>query len=268
MALHGKVAIVTGGGTGLGAAVAQGLAARGAHVLVNYSRSADEAEAVAAALRATGADAIAVRGDIAEDGDCRRIAVAALERWGRIDVLINNAAKTTKMAPHDDMEALSADDFLASYRVNVIGVFQMIRACRPAMQAQGFGAVVNISSVSALNGGGTSVAYSTSKGALNTMSQSLARALGPEIRVNVVCPGFMQTRWFTDSLDKDKVDAIVQRQKDVTPLARAGAPDDIVPTVLFLADEGARHTTGAVIVTDAGFHLGPRPTPVSAKPKA
>uniref|UniRef100_A0A0D4ZZE1 3-oxoacyl-[acyl-carrier protein] reductase n=1 Tax=Sphingomonas sp. JE1 TaxID=1628059 RepID=A0A0D4ZZE1_9SPHN len=267
MRLEGQVAIVTGAATGLGAAVAEGLATRGANVLVNYSRSKADAEAVVEQLRANGVDAIAVQGDVAEDADCRAIAAAALQRWGRIDILINNAAKTTRMAPHDDMEALQAEDFIASYRVNVIGAFQMIRACRSAMKAQGYGAVVNISSVSSLNGGGSSVAYTASKGALNTMSQSLARALGPEIRVNTVCPGFMATRWFTSSLGEDMLRAVIEKQENTTPLARAGKPEDVVPSILFLAAEGALHTTGAVIVVDAGFHLGPRPLPLSAKPQ-
>ena len=144
MGLTGKVAIVTGAARGLGAAVAQGLAERGASVLVNYARSAAEAEEIVAAIRAQGGDAIAVGGDVADDADCRAIARAALDRWGRIDVLVNNAAKTTRMAPHNDLDALQADDFLASYRVNVIGVFQMVRAVRPAMQVQGHGAIVNI----------------------------------------------------------------------------------------------------------------------------
>src|SRR6267142_322359 len=136
LTLTGKVAIVTGGARGLGAAVARGLAKRGAAVVVNYARSREAAEALVPELRALGGDGIAMRGDVCADADCRQIARAAIERWGRIDILNNNAT-TTRMAAHDDLEALQADDFLASYRTNVIGAFQMIRACQPTMKGQG-----------------------------------------------------------------------------------------------------------------------------------
>jgi 3-oxoacyl-[acyl-carrier protein] reductase len=272
--LKGKVAIVTGGARGLGAAVARGLAGRGANVVVNYARSHDEAETTVLELRSLGVDAIAWRGDVSVDADCRSTAEAAIARWGRIDVLINNAATTTRMAAHDDLDALQAEDFLASYRTNVIGAFQMIRACHRHMKAQGYGAVVNISSVGTVRGTGTSVSYVASKGALNTMTLSLARALGPEIRVNAVCPGFMATQWFSDVLGQEGLDELVARQKAATPLQRAGTPDDIAATVLFLADEGALHTTGAILISDAGFQLGPKaaplpqrkPTPAADKP--
>ena len=262
MTLKGKVAIVTGGARGLGAAVSRGLAGRGANVVVNYAHSRAEAEATVRELREHGADAVAVRGDVGVDADCRSIAEAAIARWGRIDILINNAATTTRMAAHDDLEALQAEDFLASYRTNVVGVYQMIRACRPHMKAQGYGAVVNISSVGALRGSGTSVSYAASKGALNTMTLALARALGPEIRINAVCPGFMATRWFSDALGQEGLDDLIQRQQAATPLKRAGTAEDVAVTVLFLADEGALHNTGVILVTDAGFQLGPKAAPL------
>ena len=260
--LTGKVAIVTGGATGLGAAVGRGLAARGAKVAVNYSRSRDDAEATVKALKELGTDAIALQGDVSVDADCRRVAAETIKHWGRIDILINNAATSTRMAAHDDLEALQADDFLASYRTNVIGPYQMIRACRPHMKAQGYGAVVNISSVSTLKGAGTSIAYVASKGALNTMTLSLARSLGPEIRVNAVLPGFMPTRWFTDAFGDEAVAGLAARQKAANPLQRIGAADDIAVAVLFLADEGAQHITGATIISDAGLHLGPKLAPL------
>jgi 3-oxoacyl-[acyl-carrier protein] reductase len=269
MTLKGKVAIVTGGARGLGAAVARGLAGRGANVLINYAHSCDEAEATAQELRTLGVEAIALRGDVSVDSDCRNTAEAAIARWGRVDILINNAASTTKMAAHDDLEALQAEDFMSSYRTNVIGAFQMIRACHRQMKAQGYGAVVNISSVGTVRGTGTSVSYVASKGALNTMTLSLARALGPEIRVNAVCPGFMATRWFSDALGQEGLDELVARQKAATPLQRAGTPEDVAATVLFLADEGALHNTGAILISDAGFQLGPKSAPLPRrKPSA
>ena len=254
MALQGKVAIVTGGGTGLGAAVSLGLAARGANVVVNYARSVEEAERTAEACRAQGVEAVAVKGDVDDDGACRAVVEAAVSRWGRVDVLVNNAGRTTFAAP-DDLDALSDEDFLDIYRTNLLGAYHMIRACAPHMREAGFGAVVNISSIAGLTGVGSSIAYACSKGALNTLTLSLARALGPEIRVNAVCPGFIGTRWFSGPLGEAGMQRIIADQEAVTPLRRAGTPEDIAKSVLFLADEGSEHITGVTLVSDAGFHL-------------
>lgn len=254
MALRDKVAIVTGGGTGLGAAVSLGLAERGARVLVNYARSAEEAERTAEACRAAGADAIAVQGDVREDAACRAVVAHAVARWGRVDVLVNNAGRTT-FAAAGDLDALSDEDFLDIYRTNLVGAYHMIRACAPHMREAGFGAVVNVSSIAGLTGVGSSLAYACSKGALNTLTLSLARALGPAIRVNAVCPGFIATRWFSDPLGEAGMQRMIEAQVAATPLRRAGTPEDIAKSVLFLADEGSEHITGVTLVSDAGFHL-------------
>jgi NAD(P)-dependent dehydrogenase (short-subunit alcohol dehydrogenase family) len=145
MKIAGSVCIVTGSATGVGAACAKMLAAKGARVVVNYSRSEGEARTILAACESAGAEAILVRGDVGVDADCRRIAEAALTRWGRIDGLINNAA-VTKFANPADLDAIEAADFHRLMDVNVIGAFQMIRAVAPAMRQQGQGAIVNISS--------------------------------------------------------------------------------------------------------------------------
>ncbi|MGB5948448.1 MAG: glucose 1-dehydrogenase [Parvibaculum sp.] len=255
MALKDKVSIVTGSATGLGAAVAIKLAERGSRVVVNYTKSEKEAKETLAAVRAKGVDAILAQGDVSNDEDCRRIAKAAIDQWGRIDVLVNNAG-TTQFANHADLEALNADDFLAIYRVNVVGAYQMIRACAPHMKAAGKGSVVNISSIAGVTGIGSSVAYAASKGALNTMTLSLARSLAPEIRVNAVCPGFIGTRWFSDRFGEEQFQKIRKQQEASTPLARAGTPEDIATSVVFFAGEGSDHITGETLITDAGMHLG------------
>lgn len=255
MALKDKVSIVTGSATGLGAAVAVKLAERGSRVVVNYTKSEKEAKETLAAVKAKGVDAILAQGDVSNDEDCRRIAKAAVDQWGRIDVLVNNAG-TTQFANHADLEALSADDFLAIYRVNVVGAYQMIRACAPHMKAAGKGSVVNISSIAGVTGIGSSVAYAASKGALNTMTLSLARSLAPEIRVNAVCPGFIGTRWFSDRFGEEQFQKIRKQQEASTPLARAGTPEDIAASVVFFAGEGSDHITGETLITDAGMHLG------------
>ena len=194
-------AIVTGSASGLGAATAQILAKEGSRIIVNYSNSKAEAEATADLCRKAGAEVVVVQGDVSRDEDCKKIAAAAAASWGRLDVLINNAG-TTKHVPHHDLDGLTAEDFQRIYAVNTIGPFQMVRAARALLEAGAKAsgrpsAVVNISSVAGISGGGSSVAYAASKGALNTMTQSLARALAPLIRVNTVCPGYIDTPWFT-----------------------------------------------------------------------
>jgi len=252
--LKGKVAIVTGSATGIGAAVALALAQRGAGVVVNYTKSETEAHATAELVRKAGAKVIIVQGDVARDEDCRKIAAAALEAWGRIDILVNNAG-TTKFAAHGDLDALSAEDFTSIYAVNVIGPFQMIRACAKALKDSGAGAVVNVSSIAGIAGVGSSVAYAASKGALNTMTLSLASALGPEIRVNAICPGYVATRWFKDRFGAEAFDRISAEQAEVTPLKRAGQPDDIADTVVFFCSPASRHITGEMLAVDGGLHL-------------
>lgn len=258
MDISGQVAIVTGSSTGLGAAVARKLTGRGARVVINFTKSRAEAEETAAACRAAGGAVLLVQGNVAVDGDCQAIAQAALGHWGRIDILVNNAG-TTKFANHADLDKLSAEDFQSIYAVNVIGPYQMIRACAPAMKAQGFGAVVNVSSIAGVTGIGSSVAYAASKGALNTMTLSLARALAPEIRVNAVCPGFIGTRWFRDRFGEARYQEIVERNARTSPLKRAGTPDDIADSVVFFATDGAQHITGETLMSDAGLHLDMTP---------
>lgn len=264
MSLDGKVAIVTGSATGIGAAVAERLAARGASVIVNYTKSLKEAEETQAAIQKIGAQTRLIQANVANDADCRRMAQETLDAFGRIDILVNNAG-TTKIVDHADLEGLSAEDWHSIYGTNVVGAFQMIRACAPAMQAQGYGAIVNVSSIAGVHGIGSSVAYAASKGAMNTMTIDLARALAPEIRVNAVCPGFVGTRWFKDSLGVDVHNKMVEAQKRITPLGRAGTPDDIADSVVFFCAEGAQHITGELLIVDAGLHLS---VPPAARRKA
>jgi NAD(P)-dependent dehydrogenase (short-subunit alcohol dehydrogenase family) len=253
----GKVVLVTGGATGLGAAIAIGAARRGAKaVVVNYARSAKEAEATAAAVRAAGAEAVIAQGDVAEDSDCTRIAQAA-ERFGRLDCLVNNAGITKHMA-HAKLDGLSKEDFLRLYAVNVVGPFQMIRACRPLLEkAEGQASVVMTSSLAGVSGIGSSVAYAASKGALNTMTLSLARALAPKIRVNAICPGFMDTRWFSDAFGAEQLAKIRDNVQKSTPLQVVSTAEDIADAALFLASDASRRITGETLVADAGMHLGP-----------
>lgn len=258
MRLDGKVAIVTGSATGIGASAARKLAARGAAVVVNYSKSRAEAEATKAEIDSAGGKTLLVQADISSDEDCRRMAQETVAAFGRIDILVNNAG-TSKFVDHGNLEGLDLADWQRIYQTNVIGAFQMIRACVPTMKAGGFGSVVNVSSIAGVTGIGSSIAYAASKGAMNTMTISLARALAPEIRVNAVCPGFVGTRWFADALGKETLDRMVAQQEATMPLKRAGMPDDVADTILFFCTEGSRHITGEFLMTDAGLHLSMTP---------
>lgn len=251
MTMEGMAAIVTGGGTGIGAAVVRRLAECGVRCVINYANSRDAAETLAAEI---GNGSIAVQADIADDAQCRALAGAATDAFGRIDLLVNNAGKT-KFANHEDLEALTADDFLDIYRLNTVAPFQMIRACAPAMRAGPASAVVNIASVAGVFGNGSSVAYAASKGALATMTKSLARVLAPAIRVNAVAPGYVGTGWFSERMTPEafgKFEAFIASQ---TPMAMAAHAEDIAGPIVNLLDPASRVITGEVVLLDAGAHL-------------
>jgi 3-oxoacyl-[acyl-carrier protein] reductase len=253
--LGGKVAVVTGSATGIGAAVAEGLARRGANIVVNYTKSEAEAQETAATVRAAGVDVRVVQGDVAKDEDCRRLANEAMSAWGRIDILVNNAGTTKFVTNHADMDSLSAEDFARIYAVNVIGPFQMIRACLDGLRASKAGSVVNVSSIAGVAGIGSSVAYAASKGALNTMTYSLARALAPEVRVNAVCPGYVDTPWFVKQFGAETAEKIALSEGKRALLQRTADGAEIAKTVLFFAGPESGNITGETLLSDGGIHL-------------
>ena len=253
MATTRKIAIVTGSATGVGAATALALAARGYDLLINYSKSVAEAEAAAAACRDAGADTLLMRGDVAEDADCRAMAQAAVERWGHIDALVNNAG-VTSFAGAANWDAIDAETFQRVVGVNALGTFQMIRACAPQLKAAQ-GAIVNVSSIAGALGIGSSVAYIASKGAVNSMTLYFARAMAPQVRVNAVCPGLITTRWFADGLGQEGFEKVKALYESNAPLGRACAPEDVAEAVVWLVD-GARTVTGELLLLDGGMHLG------------
>ena len=252
----GFTVVITGASTGLGRAIAVEVAKRGAAlVVVNYASSGQQAEETARLVEAQGAKAVLVQGDVANDEDCRKI-VAAAAPTGRIDALFNNAG-VTKFAPnHADLDAVNAEDFLRLYAVNVVGAFQMVRAARALLEAAPQpGAVVNTSSIAAVQGIGSSVPYAASKGALTTMTLSLARSLGPRIRVNAICPGFIDTPWFKNMPD-ESLERLRAGAAAATPLKVASTAEDIAASAVFFASPASRHVTGETLLVDAGLHLG------------
>lgn len=258
MSFEGKVAIVTGSSSGIGEATALQLARGGAKVVINFSKSEDEARAVETKAKDAGADVLCMKADVSEDAECRKLAQAALDAWGRVDILVNNAGRT-KFANHADLDALDAEDFLGIYKLNVVGPYQMIRACLPALKEHR-GAVVNVSSIAGVKGIGSSVAYAASKGALNNMTVSLARALAPAVRVNAVCPGFVGTPWFQKTFGEEMYNTIVERISAAVPLKKAGTPQSVAEVICFLASDASSFVTGETLLVDAGLHLDPMAT--------
>src|SRR5215470_15006469 len=259
MSKDGLCVIVTGSASGLGAATAGILARGGARIVVNYSNSKNEAEETAELCRKAGAaEVVVVQGDVARDEDCRKI-VAAAAKWGRLDALVNNAG-TTKHVAHDKLDELSAEDFQRIYAVNTIGPFQMLRAARALLEAGAKAAgrpaaVVNVSSVAGISGTGSSIAYAASKGALNTMTLSLARAMAPAIRVNTVCPGYIDTPWFTKGRGEAGAKLVRDSVVAKVPLKVASTAEDIAQVVCFLASPASSNMTGELVRMDAGMHL-------------
>ena len=260
-----KTAIVTGSATGVGAATAELLAARGCNVVVNFTRSEKEAHETAARCEAAGVETRVVQADVSEDADCKAMAAAAMDAWGRIDYLVNNAGRT-KFNPFANLHGIEKQDFLDIYAVNVVGTYQMIRAVEPHMRAVGSGAVVNNSSIGGITGIASSIPYAASKAALNLMTKSLAHVLGPEIRINSVAPGLIQTRWLKGGMGDEAYEAMLEMAREGLPLKQVAEPQDVAEVIVWFL-EGAPLVTGETLIADSGVHLGQLPTLASGDKK-
>jgi len=243
---------VTGSATGVGRETALALAREGCHVLINYSRSRDEAEATCADVRALGVQSLAFQADVAEDAQCRALVEASVGAFGRLDVLVNNAGTTT-FIDHTDLDAVGDDDWQRIMAVNVQGPFQCVRAARSALEADGGGAVVNVSSIAGLRAIGSSIPYCASKAALNNLTLSLARALAPRIRVNAVAPGFITGRWLAGGLGSN-YEVMKQRNERRAPLGRVCEPGDVASAILSLIT-GSDLVTGQILPVEGGILL-------------
>jgi 3-oxoacyl-[acyl-carrier protein] reductase len=253
MDLKSKVAIVTGSSSGVGAATARLLASKGCHVVINYASSSEAAQKVAKDCEQLGVETLVCQADVSNDEACRSMAAQAVDKWGRIDILVNNAG-TTKFVPHEQLDGLDKDDFFNIYGVNVVGPYQMLRACETALRASGDAAVVNVSSIAGVRGIGSSVAYAASKGALLTMTQSLARVMGPEIRVNAVCPGFIQGEWLEQGIGADNYQKIKSSLEQSAPLKKTCTGESVAESIVNFID-GHSVVTGQHIILDGGQYL-------------
>jgi 3-oxoacyl-[acyl-carrier protein] reductase len=254
MKLQGKAALVTGSSVGVGRATAVGFAEKGCSVVINYNRSHSEAEAAADLCRAKGAETIVVQADVSVDAECRRLVQAAVDKFGRLDILVNNAA-ATKFIDFSDLEGLTEDIWIKILRTNLLGNFFCSRAAVPEMRKAGEGAIVNVVAMAGILGGGSSIAYAASKAAIINMTKSLARTLGPTIRVNGVAPGAIDTRWLRRGLGEEAFEILRESLRYTTPLQSIATPEDVADAIIWLV-EGAGMVTGETIKLDGGQHLG------------
>ncbi len=241
-----RVALVTGSATGIGRAVAWQFAERGFAVTVNYSRSKDEAEVTADGVRSRGGEPLIVRADVSDETAVVAMVESTVATLGGLDVLVNNAA-TTHFIAHTDLAGLTDEVWDDILRVNLKGTFYGCRAAMPFLKARS-GNIVNVASIAGISGSGSSIAYAASKGAVITLTKSLARAFAPEVRVNAVAPGPVETRWLADHPE------MIESAMLLTPLKRPASPDDVADVVLFLANQTSL-MTGQILVVDGGRTL-------------
>lgn len=241
---EGKVAVITGGGTGIGRASALALAGDGYNVVVNYSRSAKEAEQTAHDVSKLGPQALAVQANVQDRAACEKLIEAAHDKFGRIDVLVNSAGMT-KFIPYPDLDRLDDEIWQQIMQTNLMGAFYTSRAAAKHMVEQGEGAIVNVASIAGYGTNASSIPYAVSKGAMITLTKCLARALAPKVRVNAVAPGVVETRWVGDN------EEFKAQGRAATPLGRNATAEDVAAAVRYLAVDAA-FVTGQIHNVDGG----------------
>lgn len=251
MRLTGKVAVVTGAGTGMGRAISECFAAEGAKVVVNYRASKEAAEEVVTQILDDGGEAFGFQADVTKEAEAAAMMQAAFERWGSLDVLVNNAG-WSKVTPHADLEALTDEIWDKTLDSNLRSVFYCVRQAVPLMRRGGGGAIVNNASASAFHAAGSSIIYSASKAGVVNMTKSLARALAPDIRVNAFAPGLVETRfagWPAGTFDKGRA---------TTPLERIATAEEVAQVALFLAADATAMTAETIVVDGGRSTIGPK----------
>jgi 3-oxoacyl-[acyl-carrier protein] reductase len=245
-----RTVLVTGGGRGIGRSSVLAFAQAGFDVAVNYSRSEAAARAVAEEAEQAGAKTLLVKADVADEAAVRAMADAVEVHFGRLDVLINNAGTTTDTPP-SDLDGLSMVDWDRIFAVNVRGTFQVTRACVPLLRRSAPAAVVNLASVVGVRPGPQPLPYAASKAAIVNLTRTLAGALGPEIRVNAVAPGWMEGEWMEHALG-EHYEPLMARRAKRTPLRRCVTADDVAATIFGLATSNP-FVNGETVVIDGGY---------------
>lgn len=241
--LQGKTALITGGGTGIGRSIALTLARKGVNLALNYSRSAREAQETQAEVEALGVKCLTYQANVAVDDEVREMMQKVIADFGHLDILVNNAGMT-HFVEHTDLEGLKEEYWDDIMGVNVKGLFFCCRAAAEELKKQK-GCIVNMTSIAGLTGLGSSIAYAASKAAAISVTKSLARVLAPEVRVNAIAPGIVQTRWVEGQ------DEHIQHLAAGTPLQRIAGPEDIAEVAYSLIAH-AGFMTGQVVVVDGG----------------
>jgi 3-oxoacyl-[acyl-carrier protein] reductase len=244
MKFKDKVVLITGGGTGIGRAMSLRFAREGAAVVVNYSKSEARAEAVVSEIEAAGGRALAVQADVTNDPQARQLIATAAEGFGRLDLLINNAG-WTRFIPHHELERLSEEVLENTWRTIVKGPIYCIRAAVPHLKAAGNASIINVTSIAAFSAKGSSLIYIAAKSALASITKALARALAPEIRVNAIAPGFVDTGFVNWTPE------VLEELRHPTRLGKVIAPEDVADAAVYLASD-AKSSTGQTILVDAG----------------
>ena len=245
--LAGQVAIVTGSAAGIGSETAIELAREGADVVVNYSRSEDEAQRTLAEVKKLGTRALLIKADCSREDQIKEMVDRTVKELGGVDILVNNAGRT-RFIPLSDIGEVTDADWDSILQLNVKGAFYATRACVPSMRQRGAGLVVNVSSIAGHTGAGSSIPYAVSKGAMTTLTKSLAQGLAPTIRVNAVAPGIVTTRWVAGREEH------VERYSKETPMGRAATPNDVARVIVSFATHGT-FLTGEVTVVDGGREM-------------
>lgn len=244
------VALVTGAATGIGRSAALALARNGYHVVINYSRSEKAANTTARDAEAAGARTLVYRCDVSDDACVRTMLEATEKEFGRLDVLINNAGTTIAVEPKN-LEGVTVEDWNRVFAVNVLGIFLVTRAAVPMLRQSSNGCIVNTCSIAGVRPSAQALPYAASKAAVANLTKTLANALGPEVRVNAVAPGWMEGDWMKTMLGEN-YDGLMARRAHYTPLKRCCTADDVAETMLNLIN-GNRFVTGEIIVIDGGF---------------
>ena len=252
-----KVVLITGASRGVGAASAVLFSKFGFDVILNCSSTKKDAEEVAKECSLNGVRTLVIEKDISDEQNCNSIIEESIKTFGQLDVLVNNAARTKFAFNHADMTALNTEDFLNIYATNVVAPYNLIKYSLEHLNASEIGAVVNVASMAGINAIGSSVAYAASKAALINMTTSLARALGP-IKVNAVCPGFIEGEWLRKGLGDEIYNATRETIMNTNPLGKVCKPVDVANAIYYLAC-GQDITTGETLILDGGSYLGGNP---------
>lgn len=246
------VAIVTGASRGVGRAVAILLAEKGWNLTLTCSSSLEEAQKVAKECNDLGAETLVFTADVSDESKCQETVQKTIDKWKRLDTLVNNAGRTVFNA-HENLAGLSSEDFVEIYKTNTVGPYMMIKEAEEFLRQSPNASIVNIASIAGVIGVGSSIAYVASKGALVMMTKSLAKALGP-IRINAICPGFIEGEWLKTGLGDETYEATKSFIESSTPLSMVCNPEKVAKGVWFFIEDAVA-TTGETLILDGGFHL-------------